>query len=110
MKKEKDNKKIVSREEEIKSFIGASGSNPLLSHLIQDAIDMESRLDKIKQQPFLRIKGKIQERTEAAKEYGSLMANYIATIKAISFLGGKSPDDKETSPLAEYLKTVGQSE
>lgn len=98
------------RLKELNDFVGED-KVIFLGNLISDIIFMEEKLEKLKKLPFIKINVKNpvnQKRTESAKLYLSLMAQYTQDIKALSYLSGKSSDEEEVSPLRMYMKTLSE--
>ena len=107
MSKDK-NKSYEKRLEELKDFTNDQ-KNPLIDKLIGYTVACEKKIDNIIELPFIQYKlddPAVQVRTEAGKEFSSLIASYISLTKTLSFLSGKTSDDKQSSPLEEYLRNA----
>lgn len=107
----KDKKKSYDiRLEELNNFLNDK-KNPLLNKLVEYTIKCEEKIDDIINLPFIKYRKDnpgIQVRTEAGKEYSSLIASYVSLTKTLSYLSGKTSDDKNSSPLEEYLRNMNE--
>lgn len=100
------------RLKELNDFVGKD-KVIFLGNLIDHVVYMEDRLEELSKLPFIRVNPKNktqQKKTESAKLYLALMAQYTQDLKTISYLSGKSAEEEEMSPLRLYIQSLNKGE
>ena len=81
----------------------------VVTPLVDDVVFLEGQLEELRKLPFIRFNPHnphLQKTTPACKQYKELLQQYNNCIKILCGVIGKN-GDAETSPLQEYLKTLG---
>ena len=99
------------KEKRIKELYDFVGKDKVifLKNLIDDVVHMEEELITLKKLPFIRVNPKdksIQKKTEAAKLYLSVLAQYTQDMKTLAFIAGKSGEVEDISPLRLYIQNI----
>ena len=99
---------IKKRYKELNDFVGKD-KVIVLRPLIEEIVQIETELEKIKNLPFIKVHEKdksIQKRTEAGKLYLSIMAQYTQDIKTLAYIAGKNGEIEDVSPLRIYMSKI----
>ena len=101
---------MTRKEELLKVFENVDDDlKKVVTPLIDDVVFLEERLNELRKLPFIRVipsNPSMQKNTPACKMYKELLQQYNNCIKILCGVIGKN-GDVETSPLQEYLKTLG---
>lgn len=82
------------------------GQRELVDKLIDEVIFLEKRLDEVKELPFLKVHPKnpmIQQQTEAARLYKSLLQQYNNSIKTLAVVYNRAAGGEE-HPFTAWLR------
>lgn len=101
----------MSRKQELlKVYENIDGDlKKVVTPLIDDVVFLEDQLETLRTLPFIRYNPNnpaMQKNTPACKMYKELLQQYNNCIKILCGVLNKNAD-AETSPLQEYLKTLG---
>ena len=96
----------TKRTKELNEYVGVENEK-YLSKLIDEIVLMEIKMDELKKIPFLTFNPnnpQEQKKTDAAKLYLSILAQYTQDIKSLSFLASKvKSDEQDDSLLKNWL-------
>ena len=101
----------MNRKEELLKLVKEDDVS-LVIKIIDNIVDLEERLDEIKQLPFVqydKVNKYKQRQLPAAKIYTSLLQQYNIALKTLQGLIGDS-DEGNDSPLRAYLKKMMESD
>lgn len=85
-----------------------SDTKILINPLIEEIVFLESKLDDLKQYPFIVVNPRNnnqQKTTPAGKQYKEFLQQYSNCIKVLSSMLNKGEGDEE-SPLRAYMKML----
>jgi len=103
----------MDRKEELLLVFGntEAGIKTIVKVLIDDMINIENELSKLRKLPFLLINknGLEQKRTEASFLYLSAISRYSDIVNKLCSILRKE-EVPEESPLREYLKTLEKAD
>ena len=96
----------MGRKEELLKLFEDDDLKAVTEPMIEDVVFLESRLEELRELPFIRINPKNpaeQKPTAAAKQYKELLQQYNNCIKILLSSLGKTGGE-EDSPLRAYIK------
>lgn len=102
---------IIDRREELLKLV-KEDDIPIVSKIIDNIVDLETRLNEIGALPFIIVdkqNKRKQQLLPASKLYTSLLQQYNIALKTLkTLLGGDTEED--SSPLRDYLKKLMRDE
>ena len=106
----KEGENMKRKDELTKVFEDVDDSvKAVITPLIDDVVFLEDKLKELRKLPFIEVSTKNaarQRNTPASKMYKELLQQYNNCIKILCGVLGKNADG-ETSPLQDYLKSLG---
>lgn len=88
-----------------KELVELVNNDPVLTHVVEEMIELESRLDEVKKLPFIRVhtmEPSKQKATPAAKQYRELLQQYTSIVRILMRATG-SDEYGEESPLRRWF-------